>query len=97
MNIVFIADGTHILANVVIVDSIHANLVLRVIFSFLGVITMIVAQAKIASYYNRHLEIVKTFRCLQQQTNDFFQRFANMAWSSKRLWRSSSFNYTFIL
>ncbi len=78
----FIADGTHILTNVVIVDSIHANLVLRVVF--FGVSTMIIVQAKITSYYNRHLEndlillVVEIFRCLHQQTNDFVHRYANI-------------------
>jgi hypothetical protein len=53
MDIMFITNGIHILANVVIVDLIHVNLVLW-IASYLGMAMTI--QAKIVSYYNQHLE-----------------------------------------
>jgi hypothetical protein len=49
----------------------------------------IVAQAKVVSYHDQHLEddfiplIMKTFGCLHQEANDFFHRCANMAWLVK--------------
>jgi hypothetical protein len=50
---------------------------------------MITTQAMIMSYYNQHLKddfiplIIEIFICLHQQVNNFFHRFANMAWSMK--------------
>ncbi len=48
-----------------------------------------VAQTKIASYCDRHLEndfiflTIEIFKCLRQQANDFFYRRANITWSLK--------------
>lgn len=53
MDIVFIANGIHTLADVVIVNSIRANLVSQAT-SYWGVITTIATQAKIVSYRNHH-------------------------------------------
>jgi hypothetical protein len=41
---------------------------------------MIIAQAKVALYHNQHFEdhfillIVKTFKCLHEEANDFFHQ-----------------------
>jgi len=55
----------------------------------LGVIVTNVAQTKIASYCDRHLEndfiflTIEIFKCLHQQANDFFHGCANITWSLK--------------
>jgi hypothetical protein len=53
MDIVLIANGIRILPDVIIVNSIRANLVSRAT-SYWGVITTIATQAKIVSYRNHH-------------------------------------------
>jgi hypothetical protein len=51
MDIVFIGDGIHILANVIIVDSTHVDFVSQVISSKEMIATIIV-HAKVVSYCN---------------------------------------------
>jgi hypothetical protein len=85
---VLITNGIHILAIVIIVDSICANFILRVASSR-GMITMIATQAKVVSYCNRHLEdnfillVIEMFECLHQHVDDFLHQCANMAWLAK--------------
>jgi putative heme iron utilization protein len=55
MDIVFTTYGTRILVNIVIVNPTHANLVLQIASSW-GMATTIIAQVKIVSYHDRHLE-----------------------------------------
>ncbi len=68
---VLIVNGIRILANVVIVNSICANLILRVTYSQ-GMITMIATQVNVVSYCNQHLEdnfillAIEIFGCLHQ-------------------------------
>ncbi len=70
MDIVFIGDGIHILANVIIVDSTHVDFVSQVISSKEMIATIIV-HAKVVSYCNWHPEddfisqVVEIIRCLQ--------------------------------
>jgi hypothetical protein len=71
MDIVLIGDGTHILVDVIIMDPIRANLVSRTTSSW-GMASMIIAQAKIVLYYNKHPKhdfiplVVKILGCLHQ-------------------------------
>jgi hypothetical protein len=71
MDIVLIADGIHTLADIVIVDPTHADLVSQATFSQ-GMVVTIVAQANIMSYCNRHPKddfiplTIKIFGCLHQ-------------------------------
>jgi hypothetical protein len=55
MDIVLTIGGIHTLANVIIVDSIHADLV-SLGASFGGVAMTIAAHAKVVSYHDQHLE-----------------------------------------
>jgi len=89
MDIVLTIDGTHTLANVVIVNLIHVNLVSWVTFSQ-GVATMIIAQAKIVSYCVWHpkddfiLLAIEIFGCLHQQVNDFLHCIDVPTWHGQR-------------
>jgi hypothetical protein len=69
MDIMFTIDGIHILANVVIVDLIHVNLVLWIASYSRMAMTI---QANIMSYYNQHLEddfIPLAYKYLDVYTN----------------------------
>jgi hypothetical protein len=88
VDIVLIANGIHTLANIVIVDLIHVNLISQVAYSW-GMIITIATQAKIVSHCDRHLEddfipiAIEIFICLYQQADDFLHQCANMTWSAK--------------
>jgi hypothetical protein len=60
MNIVLIADGIHILVDVVIIDPICANVVLRAAFSS-GVAMMIVVDAKVVHIMTDTLKVISSF------------------------------------
>ncbi len=85
---VLITNGIRILVNVVIVNSICTNIILRVASSW-GMITMIATQANVVLYCNRHLEdnfillAIEIFGCLHQHADDFLHQRANMAWLAK--------------
>jgi hypothetical protein len=90
MDIALITYCIHTLANNTIADLIHADLISRTISS-LKVVVMIIVQAKVVLYYDKHpkddfiLLIVEIFGCFHQHTNDFLHHCANMAWSMKGL------------
>jgi hypothetical protein len=71
MDIVLITNGTHTLANVVITNLTHVDLILQVAYSR-KMAMMIVAQAKVVLYHDQHLEddfillAVEIFECLHQ-------------------------------
>jgi hypothetical protein len=90
MDIVLIINGICTLANVVIVDATHANIVSQAISSW-GVDMTIVVKAKVVSYYYQHLEddfvllAIKIFGCLQQHVDDFLHRFSWLVKNKKGL------------
>jgi hypothetical protein len=92
----FTINGIHILANVIIVDPTHANLILWIVFSQ-GMIATIVTWAKVVSCHNWHLKddfiplVVDTFGYLHQQANNFLHQCANMTWLTK-CYREPSFS-----
>ncbi len=55
-----IANGIHILVDVVIIDSICANVVLRTVFSR-GMAMMIVAHAKVVHIMTDTLKMISSF------------------------------------
>jgi hypothetical protein len=88
MDIVLTANGICTLANIIIVDPTHVNLISQVAYS-LGMFTTIATQAKIVSHYDQHLEddfipiAIEIFICLYQQADNFLHRCANMTWLAK--------------
>ncbi len=83
-----IANGICTLANIVIVDPTHVNLISQVAYSW-GMVITIVIQAEFVSYCDRHPEddfipiAIEIFICLYQQVDDFLHQCANMTWSAK--------------
>jgi hypothetical protein len=70
-------DGVHTLVDVVIINPIEVDLVLQVVFAR-GVMMTITIQVKDGFYCNRFLTymfsplVIKVFRCLHQQMDEFF-------------------------
>jgi hypothetical protein len=93
MDIVLIANGTRTLVNIIIIDLTHADFASQIAFSQ-GVAIMIVIQAKVVSYHDQDPEDdFIPLRVGEQLVSSMCQH----GMINKGLWRSSSFDYTFIL
>jgi hypothetical protein len=88
VNIVLLVDNIYTLAFVIIVNPTWINLVTWVVF-LCGVVTIMATQGKEGLYRSHYPSnvflpfAIKVFRCLHQQSNNFFHRCANMAWTTK--------------
>jgi hypothetical protein len=87
VDIVLIANGICTLANIIIVDPTHVNLISQVAYSW-GMVITIATQAKFVSHWDRHPKddfipiAIEIFICLYQQADDFLHQCANMMWST---------------
>jgi hypothetical protein len=83
-------DGIRTLANIFIIDSMHANLFPQFCTTQKFVAFDFVAQTKQKNYSNQHpidlflALIIKIFRCPHKQANRFLYDCANAIWNFKR-------------